>query len=75
MKDQVHVALYPSKGVSAAYISREADYKMARGVTEGHYKLVYSSLESLLGSRNWKENLIEEPYAGNLVVFVVYKAH
>ena len=73
MKDQV--ALYSSKGVSAAYISRETDYEMARGVTEGRYQLVYFSPESLLCSRKWRETLTEEPYASNLVAFVVDEAH
>ena len=44
IKDQV--TLYSSKGVSAAYSSRETDYEMARGVTEVRFSNVAFKIEA-----------------------------
>ena len=73
MKDQV--ALYSSNGTSAAYISQETEYEMARGVTEGRYQLVYFSPKSLLCSQKWGETLTGKPYASSLVAFVLHPRH
>ena len=73
MKDQV--AVYSAKGMKAGCITRESSSVEKAEVVKGNLQLVYFSPESLLLGYRWRELLQTEPYASNVVAFVIDEAH
>ena len=71
----MQVERFSSKVLSAACITGESKEDIKLGVEQGHYQLVYFTLETLLTKRRWRNLLSSDPYSTRLKGFVVDEAH
>lgn len=73
MKDQVDTCM--SRGISAIAVTKENDSKLPCEKIIGQYQIIYVSPEMAIGTRKWREALLDDKYKFRLCAIIIDEAH